>query len=152
MYSNKLLDAEIDFENNRIYFWGGIFSQWSKCIIYDVIYNKKIIANCAEQLMMLRKAELFDDKEVFDKILKTTNPRDQKKLGRIIKNYDDALWTENRFEIVEASPFDKIWGIGLAPDDSDVTDSSKWKGQNLLGKAIMQARKEIFSDSLSFIG
>lgn len=158
----------IDETNKRIYFWGGIFSQWHPSTILDEKFLIK--ANCAEQLMMLYKAATFKDVETFNKITLTNNPAIQKKLGRQVKNYNDEEWAKVRldivtninylkftqnedlkeillsskgYEIVEASPYDCIWGVGLMEDDPLILDKKNWRGLNLLGLAIMNARDKI---------
>lgn len=114
--------------------------------------------------MMAKKALLFNDMEQYQNILSTQSPAEAKKFGRKVKNYDDKEWGRNGFAfvvegnkhkfsqnlelksfllntgdniIVEASPFDKIWGIGTKAHE---TDPLKWKGQNLLGFALMEVR------------
>ena len=164
-------------ESKFLFFWGHqpskdgtitktCFSQWwlSAFIVDKVTYKT------AEHWMMAKKAELFNDNEVLDKIIKANSPAEAKKLGRQVKNYDDAIWLENRFEIVkegnyhkfsqnpdlkafllntdervivEASPVDPIWGIGMAGDHKDVLNPEKWKGLNLLGFALMEVRDEL---------
>lgn len=153
-------------KNNYIFFWGGIFSQWFKSNfeIDNIQYSS------AEQYMMAEKARAFNDKESLDKILSTKNSRKQKELGRKIKNYDDEVWGKIRYEavvkgnyakftqnenlknqlldtgnkiIVEASPYDTIWGIGLSEFDESRFNEDLWRGKNLLGKAIMQVREMI---------
>lgn len=123
-----------------------------------------------EQYMMAQKAKLFADEDVFQKILQTGNPKEIKALGRLVKNYREELWQQHRFEIVlqgnlakfsqnsefkqfllntsdkvivEASPYDKIWGIGLAVDDENAEKPLLWKGLNLLGFALMDVRKQL---------
>ena len=153
-------------DKNAVYFWGGEFSQWypSKFEIDGTSYN------CAEQYMMEQKARLFEDEEMVEKIMGTDSPREQKAFGRKVKNFEPAKWeeiaydtvvrgsiakfkqnpnlleillnTENR-EIVEASAEDTIWGIGLSPWDPLRFDKKNWKGTNLLGEAIMDAREEL---------
>lgn len=142
------------------------FSQWwlSSFEVDNVIYKT------AEHWMMAKKAELFNDNEVLAKIIKANSPAEAKKLGREVKNYDDKLWLANRYEIVkqgnyhkfsqnkdlktfllntkdrvlvEASPVDPIWGIGMATDHKDVSNPEKWKGLNLLGFALMEVRDEL---------
>lgn len=156
-----------------IYFWRvnepyGYFSQWYKSEFVD---NYDIKYNCAEQYMMYKKALLFKDFEVADKILKETEPKNIKALGRKIKNFDDLTWNDFKFDIVkdgnffkfsqnedlkkkllatsdafiaEASPFDRIWGIGI--DVAAVKAGVTWQGENLLGKAIMQVRNKLKED------
>lgn len=168
LYKSQLLGATMDLSLKRIYFWGGIFSQWAECKIHDTILD--ITFNCAEQAMMYHKARIFKDDEACQKIIGETDPRVQKALGRSIKNYVEDVWADCRFdivkrinflkfwqnpawrellvftdgyEIVEASPYDKIWGVGLGEDDPLILDKTNWNGMNLLGKAIMDARAKI---------
>jgi len=129
-----------------------------------------ITFNCAEQYMMYSKAMLFGDKYIADEVLKTKSPREQKALGRKVRNYDNAVWEQQRFQIlyegclakfrqdevlkkkllstnelhlVESSPSDTIWGIGLAQDHPDATNPQNWKGLNLLGEVLMKVRKTL---------
>jgi hypothetical protein len=117
--------------------------------------------------MMAHKALLFNDLEIFEKVLKAEKPGEVKALGRQIKNFNDAKWNEKKFDIVkggsihkfsqqeklkdyllgtsdliivEASPVDSVWGIGLTQDAKGVEDPHNWKGENLLGFALMEAR------------
>jgi len=146
-----------------VLFWGGKFSQWHKAdmVIDGVEYN------CCEQYMMSEKARLFGDNDSESKIMESRNPREQKALGRKVKNFDADKWNEvsrivvfkanfakfsqndDCFEelmdtgektIVEASPYDKIWGIGLAASDVRALDRSTWNGTNWLGVAIVEVR------------
>ncbi len=129
--------------------------------------------NCAEQYMMAQKALLFKDIEAHDDIMKTLSPRQQKMRGREIKNFDQKTWDENRLSIVlgansakftqnfdlmlyllgtgdkpivEASPEDKIWGIGLSANDPLAQNRETWKGANLLGECLTQVRVLIKSE------
>ncbi|MFC4126993.1 NADAR family protein [Nocardia rhizosphaerae] len=121
----------------------------------------------AEHYMMWRKALLFDDERTATRVLAADHPSVAKKLGRQISAFDDTVWERARFEIVvagsiakfgqdealraylvgtgrrvlvEASPVDRIWGIGVAVDDPRACDPERWPGLNLLGFALMRAR------------
>ncbi len=129
---------------------------------------KGIDFNCVEQCMMYAKAKNFGDNEIAARILKEKIPNEMKKLGRLVNGFNEEKWISIREKVVyvacrekfsqnkhlmdellstgdlmlvEASPSDKIWGIGLSADDPNATDESKWRGQNLLGKALMRVRK-----------
>ncbi|GGF20338.1 NADAR family protein [Flavobacterium limi] len=164
-------------ESKFLFFWGHqpnkdgkitktCFSQWW----LSSFKVEKVTYKTAEHWMMAKKAELFQDQEILEKILEADSPAEAKKLGREVRNYDDKIWLENRFEIVkegnlhkfsqnkvlkeflintkervlaEASPVDLIWGIGMASDHKDVMNPEKWKGLNLLGFALMEVRDEL---------
>jgi ribA/ribD-fused uncharacterized protein len=124
--------------------------------------------NC-ETYMMYHKALLFNDLEIAAEILASTDdPKTIKALGRQVKGFNNETWNKNKFaivvsgnrekfsqnpdlkqllletgtrEIIEASPLDKIWGIGFSKSQAH-RNKSRW-GQNLLGKAIMQVRSEL---------
>jgi hypothetical protein len=117
--------------------------------------------------MMYQKALLFNDAEMASQIIKESNPKLVKAMGRKIKNFDQKVWDENKLKIVtkgnilkfakdrkltdillatggrvivEASPYDKIWGIGKSVDEQGIENPSSWNGLNLLGIALMSAR------------
>ncbi|EOD5130375.1 NADAR family protein [Vibrio parahaemolyticus] len=147
------------------------FSQW-----YESTFSENGIEYMtAEHYMMAEKAKLFGDNETYQKIIKATNPGEAKSLGREVQGFDESKWGENRFQIVvsgnvlkfsqnqklreflvntsnrvlvEASPVDKIWGIGLAVDNQKAENPNLWKGQNLLGFALMEVR-DILRDSVA---
>ncbi|MBG9377951.1 NADAR family protein [Panacibacter sp. DH6] len=157
-----------------LFFWGhqksksgdltsSCFSQWwaSPFIIDNVKYNT------AEHWMMAQKALLFNDHDNYSKIIIAKSPAEAKALGREVRNFDDVVWNEKRFDIVvkgslykfsqneelksfllntkdrvlvEASPVDRIWGIGLTADSNKAENPNQWNGLNLLGFALMEAR------------
>ncbi|NRQ32667.1 NADAR family protein [Nonomuraea sp. NN258] len=121
----------------------------------------------AEHYMMAHKAWLFGDEETAAAILRSAHPKQAKDLGRQVRGFDEARWREHRYAIVvragvakfgahpdlaayllgtrqrvlvEASPVDRVWGIGLAADDEHAATPSAWRGLNLLGFALMDAR------------
>jgi len=157
-----------------IFFWGHTnkskeqvnstcFSQWFP----SAFTVDKVLYKTAEHWMMAHKALLFDNSDIFEKIIKSDSPKDVKELGRNVIGYDDQKWNENKFEIVklgnihkfnqhpklaeylietedriivEASPVDKVWGIGLSQNSKDIDNIYAWDGQNLLGFALMEVR------------
>jgi len=159
-----------------LYFWGhqpqadgsigkSCFSQWFEAAfeVHGVSYAT------AEHYMMAEKARLFDESAIAA-IVASANPGEAKKLGRQIRNFDQAVWEDNRFEIVvrgnlskfsqheplkqylletgdrilvEVSPHDRIWGIGLAANDPAAQNPYGWRGLNLLGFALMAVREEL---------
>lgn len=149
------------------FFWGGPFSQWylSTFVVDGITYN------CAEQYMMAEKARLFNDFETLAKIMAEKNPRKQKALGREVKGFDVEKWKpvardivykggEAKFSqnpdlklvlanttgttLVEASPNDDIWGIGLAEGDPRTLSRDTWLGSNWLGEALTKLRINMF--------
>jgi ribA/ribD-fused uncharacterized protein len=157
---------------NYLFFYGGkdgIYSNWYKTKLCDIVHG--IDFPNSEQAYMWHKARFFNDVKS-QKLLENFNlhPREAKEIGRGISGYDELSWRAVRYgfmvlvnldkfqdnkslleqllatgnlTLVEASPVDKIWGIGLGLDTPDniLVDESKWQGQNLLGKALMEVRE-----------
>lgn len=142
------------------------FSQWYMIDFY--VGHVKYC--CMEQYMMSKKAELFGDAEMLEKIMNTNKADEIQKYGRKVKYFDEDIWNQFKFPIVltgnyykfsqipelrhflldtgnsllvEASPYDKIWGIGLKADDEKASDPDTWRGENLLGFALMEVRDEL---------
>lgn len=139
------------------------FSQW-----YDVYFEVDGVQyHTTEQYMMASKAQLFGDEETLCEIMKAYSPAEYKKLGRKVKGFDAAIWDERKLDIVvegnrakfgqnpdlkefllatgdailvEASPYDKIWGIGMDRETALNGSIDDWKGENLLGCALMEVR------------
>lgn len=141
-------------------------SQWwpSAFTVGDVRYAT------AEHWMMAGKARLFGDAEAERAALRAGSPAAAKKAGRLVRGFDETVWQRERFALVvegsvhkfgsdpalrayllgtgnrvlvEASPVDRIWGIGLAADDERALDPARWRGLNLLGFALMEARERL---------
>ena len=169
-FNGQYIDTLVEMakDNGVIGFWKvgsshGYMSQWAHSefeYMGDKFYS-------AEQYMMWSKALLFGDEKIAKRILKSKSSKEQKKLGREVKGFKQKLWKCNREKIViqgnllkfsqnpdlkaklvstgekvlvEASPSDSIWGIGLRPNDPNVQDPILWKGENLLGKCLMVVR------------
>ncbi|KAH0362318.1 DUF1768-domain-containing protein, partial [Aureobasidium melanogenum] len=146
----------------------GVFSQWYECTFTDP-NCPDIEFNCTEQYMMYSKAQTFSSPTIAAQILTTTASKTQKKLGRKIRGFNDEVWDQvkegivergnllkfqqnEQFKevlletgerlLVEASPQDKIWGIGFTAVGAKKVSRERW-GQNLLGKALMNVREKI---------
>jgi ribA/ribD-fused uncharacterized protein len=144
------------------------FSQWHP--VEFVVKGQRFV--CAEQYMMYGKAMLFGDQEVAGRILASASPKTHKALGRKVSGFDEKLWVRERerivyegnhakftqnaellqkllatagTELVEASPTDRIWGVGLSEEDPRIQDPSQWRGQNLLGKVLTRLREDLLA-------
>jgi len=143
-----------------------VLSQWWPCTfeVDGVTYES------AEHFMMAGKARLFEDTEMLERIIASETPADAKRLGRQIRGFVKQVWNSACFDIVaegnvhkfgqdpvlrdfllgtgdtvlvEAAPRDRIWGIGYGPDNPKVTQPKQWRGRNLLGFALMEARERL---------
>ena len=153
------------------FFWRGPFSQWYPSTF---AVNGKTF-NCAEQYMMYSKAVFFGDHETAYDIMKSTNPKEQKKLGRQVVGFNAEAWNavaqdfvyignEAKFSqnkklydilmstgdktLVEASPYDAIWGIGIDEVAAKETPADKWPGTNWLGVVLTEVRNHFIKNPI----
>lgn len=155
------------------YFWKehSVFSQWYSCTftVDEQTYSS------AEQYMMHQKAVLMDDEESAKLILALNEPEEIKRIGRHIKNFNQELWEIYCLDVVEkgnmakfsqneklrdelfstypktlveASPIDRIWGIGLSEKDKRAWNKETWRGQNLLGQILTKVRDKLMEPFL----
>lgn len=144
-------------------------SQWYESTIN---IDDKIYCNM-EQYMMACKAILFNDERILKKIMNESNPKYIKALGKKVSNFDETVWSNARYNILvkgnyykflqnpkmkdfilgtgdsilaEASPYDKLYGIGFKQESSNARNPLNWKGANLLGFALMEVRDLIRSN------
>lgn len=150
-----------------VFFWSGPFSNWHP----SPFQMDGLDFNCSEQAMMYYKAATFADMAVMEKVLKTRDPKKQKALGRTVRGFDDPTWCSVREEIsdrfllakfqqnhdlkqillntgdkilVEASPFDAVWGIKMGVNEyPQILDPKNWRGLNLLGESLMRVRHQL---------
>lgn len=165
-----------------VFFWKEHpMCNFTKCRIkladpyYVPLEESPMIFTSSEQLFMWFKAKFFDDQEIADKIYKSSSPEEARKLGRLVKNYDDADWEEVRVDymkravtykfhqnpelkkqlldakydgkiFVEAAYYDRIWGIGF--NENDALDHEDEWGRNELGKILTNVRSRLKSTGL----
>ena len=147
-------------------FASGRLSNWFQCTFVD----GEVAYSSSEQYFIHQKAILFGDNNAAAAIMQTSDCKQIKQIGRLVKGFDEKKWAEHREQImeagiflkfsqniklaqflvktkdkliVEASPWDTIWGVGIKPSDPRIQDPDKWLGQNLLGKAIMRVRTRL---------
>lgn len=143
-----------------------VFSNWHPA---HFTYHG-VAFNCVEQMMMYAKAVEFKDTATAKKILEAADPKEQKRLGRLVTPYNDERWqqivrkvvyaaakakfTQNPHmleallatedtTLVEASPYDKIWGVGLGERDPRIEDPKQWRGTNWLGQVLTRLRDDL---------
>ena len=159
-----MIKIEDRITDTHVYFWGDpTLSNWGPA---EFDYKGNHFFN-SEQAFMWEKAKFFGDAEIAAKILETPNPKNAKDLGRMVKGYDDSRWVERRYGamfeacmakfsqnkhrletllstgdriLVEGSPYDKVWGVGIHWAEEAIMDESNWQGLNLLGKVLMEVR------------
>lgn len=173
---NRKKFEDKDLPNERfqyVYFWkrSSYLSQQfpSKFVVDKITYTS------AEQYMMHQKAVLMGDKESADIIKALDEPSEIKKIGRHVKNFNQELWEISCQDVVEkgnmakfsqnedlkdllfstypktlveASPIDRIWGIGLSKDDQRAWNKETWRGHNLLGEILTKVRNTLMGSFL----
>jgi len=156
----------------HIYFYGGAFSNFATCPNGCAIeINGSVISfKTSEHAFMALKAVEFGDTVALKRIIEAKYPGEAKRIGRHAKGYNNATWSRVRYDrmkqclvakytqneyyknkllktgdkvLVEASPTDKIWGVGVGIGDRALYSESTWNGQNLLGRCLMEVRSEI---------
>lgn len=163
--------SEYKVTNKHVFFWGSFLSNFEPCYICYSDDGTMRHFTSSEQMFMYFKAKHFGDTERMEQILAAKTPKEAKKLGREVRGFDDAVWAKHRMNymykavwtkfnqngrllmklldkkfdnktFVEASPYDKIWGIGVGMNDPGVDNENNWKGMNLLGKIITNIRQK----------
>lgn len=147
------------------FFWRGPLSQWdaSPFSVNGIPYHQ------AEHYMMAEKAKLFGDQDTWMKMFETKSPKAHKALGRQVRHFDVEVWEAHardivyagnmakfqqnashravlfgtRGTLVEASPVDQIWGIGLTAEDPRSLDRKTWLGRNWLGATLTRVRDDL---------
>ena len=166
---NNPIISELE-TNTHLFFLRGVFSNFAPTpqLEYDGIKF-----NSTEQAFMYAKAKLFNDTTSMLAIVKEKRPAQAKQLGRGVQGFDPVIWDKHKYQLMldvnlckytqfenyrnylintgdkilaETNGKDRIWGIGLYASDSRVHYESKWQGQNLLGKVLMEIRS-IFKDA-----
>lgn len=155
--------------DSYVFFWSGIYSNWHPAAftVDGQAYN------CSEQYLMAEKARLFGDTTMQNRIMNAVDPSDQKRYGRSVIGFDKQKWDaeaknvmykglyakfsqnpdlkKQLFDtkgktIVEASPEDRIWGIGLHWKDNKCLDSKNWRGTNWLGESLTLVRDTLMKE------
>jgi ribA/ribD-fused uncharacterized protein len=161
--------------DKHVCFWNEWPSNWHPAE-FDIEVNDTMCHfHNTEQYFMYMKAIVFGDEEIAKQILADGDPKKVKALGRKVQNYDEQVWNEKRYQVmlkanvakfsqnedlkqlllspeykghgfVEASPYDKVWGVRMYESNPDIDDETKWKGLNLLGKVLDETRRIIKED------
>lgn len=146
----------------------GFLSNWYKSSFTD---ENNVTFSSAEQYMMYRKAMLFGDEDIARKVMSLSSPAEIKALGRLVRGFDEKIWDENKYSIVkhgaelkfsqnaelmerlmsfgecvfaECSVSDRVWGIGLSMTSPQRFSVSRWRGENLLGRALTEVSGNVY--------
>jgi ribA/ribD-fused uncharacterized protein len=159
---------DVKIYDKHVAFWGSPFSNFYECkfVEGDNVWSS------SEQCFMAKKAIFFGDRETFLEIIQSKTPKEAKKLGRKVKNFDEKAWSEVSFNMmyeavyakfsqnedlktlllseeyenksfVEGSPYDAIWGVKMYWNNPKIDDENNWKGENKLGKVLDKVREEL---------
>lgn len=155
-----------------VFFYKDWLSNYQRTKIKYKFLGREYEFSSTEQAFMFVKAMTFGDRYIANKILETDNPNEARKLGRQVRNYDDKTWDKVRWLVfynlnilkytqdeklkkmlldpkfdgktfVEASPIDKIWGVGLDENNPLIEDEKNWRGTNYLGDIITKVRNKL---------
>jgi len=164
----------MNMNDNYLFFWDGECSQWYPSNFEE--FGERF--NCAEQFMMAAKSKVFVDNKAYNDIMASNDPYEQKTIGRTVHGFNAETWDKvsrdyvtlanyNKFTqdhalamyltenadryFVEASPYDRIWGIGHRENDPLVHDKDNWRGTNWLGECINRARDIIVENRIEEI-
>ena len=167
-----MLTKDYRVTKTHFFFWNTVFSQWFHRKDKPLFKEDGNEFWTAEHYMMYHKARVFGDTKTMEECLKAHSPGRIKAFGRDIPNFNDELWNKHKMDIVtrgnflkfsqnkdlldtmikykdlilvEASPYDKIWGIGMHFEDDAVEDEQNWQGENLLGICLMRARDQLLN-------
>lgn len=160
--------------NKYVFFWRGWLSNfWHAPFELDGLTFQN-----TEQYFMWKKAITFNDQDIADKILATNSPKEARRLGQLVHGYSDATWGPIRRQVmydcnfakytqnpdlakelckpewrdkhfVEASPYDRIWAIGIPEEDDRCLDPANWLGTNYLGQCLDSVREQILNNEKS---
>lgn len=165
-YSSNVMPVSKVENDDQLFFWSknSVFSNHYLCVFSAPDVRQ---FNCVEQYIMAQKARLFKDVSSYYKIMCATDPIEQKNMGKRIKGYNASIWLDaccdivfeaNKYkfeqneclknellsthgkELIEASPHDRYWGIGLRITDPAIFDKRNWKGDNVLGSLLVKVR------------
>lgn len=162
-----------EHERFSFFWKGSVFSNWHMrpMVVDDVRYNCGEQFMMAEKARLFGDSIAnHGEKSAEHLIMQATAPGVQKALGKAVKGFVESVWKANDVAIVrrgllakaeqhpdiyeqlmategttlvEASPYDRIWGIGLAADDRRALDRRQWRGENKLGFAWTDVREEL---------
>ncbi len=159
--------------DTHVYFWGSELSNFYEAPTTIMFGSLKISYPTSEHAYMAFKALAFGDAASFKELLKKkhSHPADAKAIGRNVKNFNQKIWDQIKYDrmykavyakfsqnkklkefllntetriLVEGSPIDKIWGVGIRYDDDRILNEANWDGENLLGKVLMDVRQEFW--------